>query len=70
MAVTIKRFFLFFLAALAVSVLVNVNLTAAMPPPPSADLSVVANAVQLLAPRNLTQQASCPSTQPANQAGW
>ncbi|KIY00764.1 uncharacterized protein Z520_03429 [Fonsecaea multimorphosa CBS 102226] len=64
----VKNFLFSFLAALTVSVLVNVNLTAAMPPP-TADLSAVGNAIQLLAPRNLTQQATCPSTQPETQAG-
>ncbi|OAP60138.1 hypothetical protein AYL99_05140 [Fonsecaea erecta] len=66
MTVTIKNIILF-LAALAVSVLVNANLAAALPPP-APDLSI-ANAVRLLAPRNLTQQGSCPSTQPETQAG-
>ncbi|KIW32651.1 uncharacterized protein PV07_04181 [Cladophialophora immunda] len=56
-----------FLAALAVSMLVNLHLAAAMPPP-TADLSV-ASGVRFLAPRNLTQQASCGPTQPENQAG-
>ncbi|KIW91631.1 uncharacterized protein Z519_07599 [Cladophialophora bantiana CBS 173.52] len=64
-ALAIKNFAIF-VAVLAVAMLVNVNLVAAMP---STDLSVASPARLRLAPRNITQQAGCPPGQSPNQAG-